>query len=99
MLLLHPLFNGSPVVEFDGAVVGGVGDEIERDAEFGVEGGGHVFWEVFGIGGDAPFAVGAADDGATGDAGAGHDREAGGCPVVAAAGGVDLGGAAEIGEP
>ena len=58
----------------------GVGDQVERDAELGVDRGGDVFAEVFVLGDEATFVVGRAEDVPAGNAGTGHDGEAGRWP-------------------
>src|SRR5262249_33887599 len=58
-----------------------------------------IFGQVLIGGGLTPFVIGAAKDCAAGDAGASHDHKTGAGPVIAAASGVDLGGAAEVGLP
>src|SRR5262249_3827689 len=96
----HPLPNHPPAfVELDRPAVGCGGDEIERKSEFGVDGGGDVLSEILVASRDAAFVVGLAEDGAAGNSCTGHDGEAGGSPVVATAGGVDLGRSAKIGQP
>ena len=73
--------------------------QIERDAEFRVDRRGDVFGEVFVVRRPTAFFIGAAQDRAAGDAGAGHDGEAGRGPVIAADRRVDLRRSAEVGHP
>jgi hypothetical protein len=54
---LHPLFNLAPFDQAHGAAVGCVGDQVRRQAELGVEGGGDILGQVFVLRDKATLAV------------------------------------------
>src|SRR5262245_52435136 len=94
---LQPFLDWPALVQPDRSAVRSRRDEVERDAQLRVNGRGDVLGRVFVVRRPAAFLVGATQDRAAGNAGPGHDREAGGRPVVASARRVDLWRPTEVG--